>query len=494
MADFNRFFKFFLIFRQKILLFTHKMYYMVSQFNLKNYNKIHFIGVGGISVSALAKFCIFCGKKVSGSDNSCSNEIKSLQNLGLTFYLGHRKENLKAVDLVVYTSAVKENNPELVEARKMQIPILKRSELLGQISSLYSKSIAVCGSHGKTTATAMLSDVFILAGKSPTVFLGGNHSCFSNFRMGEGDTVILEACEYKKNFLDVYHTLSLVLNIDNDHADSYRDIDEQTDAFNKFLGSTLGVINADDVYARKLFNNSTVTFGIKNPATFTAKRIKYNGEGYSFTFYAYGKKMGRVALKIAGKHNVYNALGCLSVANLFGIDFKTSKSALENYKGVKRRNEVLGKIDGVTAVADYAHHPQELRSSLLVNEDEKSNALVVFQPHTYSRTQSLMDDFINALSPQNNLIIYKTYPAREGFLVEGDGKTLWENIKRKNPLALYSDSAESLYQQIKQVILREKIDKILFLGAGDIYDIACKLVVSSDMRMASCLPPITYKI
>lgn len=482
MRNFNSFFKIFLIFRQKTPLFEHKIYYMNRQFNLEKYSKIHFIGVGGISVNSLAKFCILNGKKVSGSDNLCSKLITDLQKQGLTFYLGHHRESVKNTELVVYSSAIKEDNVELVEAKKRNIPVVKRSEFLGYIASLYKKCIAVSGSHGKTTATAMLSNVLILDGKDPTVFLGGEHAEYGNFRQGDDSTVILEACEYKKNFLDIPHTVSVLLNIDNDHQESYKNMNDVINTFGAFLGDSIGVINADDKYLGSVFNRTTVTFGIENTATFNAKRIRKKDGCYSFTVYAYNKRLGRINLKVLGRHNIYNALSTVATASLLGVDFNTIKRGIESFVGVKRRNENIGAIDGIYAVCDYAHHPREIEAQLKVIKDQKIKPLVIFQPHTYSRTKSLIDEFTSVLSKFDNLIVYKTYPARENFDYNGSAKRLYEEIKKVKANVLYADSEQELYELLRENCTKNKLNKLLFLGAGDIYDIANKMVISSNFR------------
>ncbi len=434
-----------------------------------DYKRIHFIGIGGASMSGLAKFCLTNGFSVSGSDKATSHETKKLAALGAKVFKGHNAENAKDAELVVYSSAVGADNPEFLYALKNGIPICKRSELLGAILSLHKKTVAVSGSHGKTTTTAMLAEVMITAGFNPTVFLGGESKTFGNFRTGGKDFAVAEACEYKRNFLDISPDVAIILNIDNDHVDTYKTMSEAVNAFSLFSKNSLNIVNADDAYARKVFNSSTVTFGIRSLAAYKAKYIS-KSECRSFTAYAYGKRLGRVKLKVSGEHNVYNALAVIAAATELKIPFSAVLTALENFDGVKRRNEYLGDFCGIKCFADYAHHPTEISAVLSA---ESGKTLVVFQPHTYSRTKALLNDFAAALENADGIVIYKTYPAREKFSAEGDGKRLYEKIRETYAKNIaYVHDCFALLKELKAQAC--KYDKILFLGAGDIYETAKK--------------------
>ena len=440
-----------------------------------DFKKIHFIGIGGASMSGLAKYCMTKGFSVSGSDKAVSNETRKLAALGARVFKGHSAENVKDAQLVVYSSAVSADNPELVFAEKQGLPVLKRSELLGEILSLHNKTVAVSGSHGKSTTTAMIAEILIAANFNPTVFLGGERKTFGNCRVGGTDYAVAEACEYKRNFLDIHPDVAVILNIDNDHVDTYKNMDEAVNAFSLFAKNSLSVINADDKYARKVFNSSTVTFGVKNLAVYKAKYIS-KSECRSFTVYAYGKRLGRINLKVAGAHNVYNALAAVACASELKIPFSVIKSALDAFDGIKRRNEYLGEFCGAKCFADYAHHPTEIRAAL---DGTRDKVLVVFQPHTYSRTAALMSDFVAALSKADGVIIYKTYPARDKFSAAGDGKRLFEILREsgKDKIA-YAGSYVSLKKELKK--RAAEFDRILFLGAGDIYEIAKKCLKSQS--------------
>ena len=348
----------------------------------QNGSVIHFIGIGGISTSALAKYLLKENYIVTGSDVEENEQTEKLKSLGATINIGHAAENVLGSDAVVYTSAISADNPEFLKAKSLNLPCVKRSELLGEIAKRYKNSIAVSGSHGKTTATGMISQILYTAQTNPTVFIGGEHLDFDNFKNGDGDTIVLEACEYKKNFLDITPTVSVVLNVDDDHMDCYENMSNVVEAFRKFASGSITVLNADDKNSQKIFNATTVTFGIKNKATYTADKIKYNGKGYSFTVRAYGRIMGRINLSVIGEHNIYNALSAVAVADILHIRFPFIKSGLESFKGIKRRNEFLGEKDGLNYYADYAHHPKEILATLNAFNNDGTKNVVVFQPHT----------------------------------------------------------------------------------------------------------------
>ncbi len=437
----------------------------------KKTSSIYFIGVGGISTSALASHLLSKGFKVSGSDNLKSNLTENLKRMGAKINYGHKENNVLGADAVIYTSAILADNPEFLQAQKVGIPCFKRSELLGEIASNFNRSIAVSGSHGKTTATGMIADVLIKANVDPTVFIGGEHREFGNYRLGGCDTVVLEACEYKKNFLDLKPTVSVILNVDNDHMDSYKDLKDMVDTFGQFSKNSITVVNADDLNASKVFNSTTVSFGVLNKAAYTAKRVKFNGKGYSFTAYAYGRALGRINLNVLGEHNVYNAIATVAVADILGVQFSFVKSALENFCGIKRRNEYLGKKDGLKVYADYAHHPKEILATIKSYREQGENFITVFQPHTYSRTRILMEEFLSVLKDVSPLIIYKTYSAREEFDVDGDAKTLYEELKKVSTKKVYyAKTPKELSLAIEKD--KESKERIIFLGAGDIYQIA----------------------
>lgn len=437
---------------------------MCDKYSFGKYKKIYFIGIGGIGMSALAKHCLNEKITVLGSDKSRNGMVKQLKDMGIPVTTKRETEKIKGFDAIVYTSAVKLTEEEISTAEKYKIPLIKRSELLGEIVKGYSDSIAVCGCHGKTTTTAMMSKILIEAKVEPTVFLGGNDKEFGNYRHGKGKTVVYEACEYKKNFLDTRAKTVVVTNIDNDHLDSYKDLNEQIDCVNQFIKGSVAVINADDKNSKNLFCPSMITYGIENRATYQAKRIREDENGVAFTVYGYGIRLGRIRLNLKGKYNVQNALSVIAVAIERRISFKVISNALKGFSGVGGRNERVGEYLGRPLYLDYAHHPSELNAILKAIEDLEQT-LIIFQPHTYSRTRILLDDFVKALSGNFPLILYKTFPARERYDQKGSAKTLYNILGKVKNRVYYADKLSQIDQIIKA---SEKVNKIYVIGAGDL--------------------------
>ncbi len=439
--------------------------------------KVFFIGIGGVSMRGLAKYLISRGYIVSGSDKVKTCATKELEKLGVNVFYSHCASNIANADAVVYSCAISKDNPEFCQAKKLGLPLIKRSVLLGEILNEYKRSVAISGCHGKTTTTAMLSLIMIKARQAPTVFLGGEYPSYGNLLLGNSDLAIAEACEYKKSFLDVNAKISVVLNLDNDHLDSFDGMKDVVSSFKSFIGSKLAVINADEKYINELSNCTTVTFGIDNVATYYAKDIQESVNGISFTACAYAKSYGRINLKLNGRHNVYNALASFAVSDLLGASFEAVKSGLEEFAGVGRRNEYLGEALGVKYYADYAHHPSEIRATLDAFNVLSDDYITVFQPHTYSRTKLLMGDFISAFKGLDNLIIYKTFPARERFDKKGSALTLKKNLDERVNTCLYAQSKKELKECIELICNKnERKKRIIFLGAGDIYQIAKQIL------------------
>lgn len=432
-------------------------------------------------MSALAKYCLSEGLSVSGSDKSRSEESLELETLGVKVFYGHSAANVNGVRLVVYTSAIAEDNEELLAAKKQGIPVIKRSELLGSVIKKFKRSVAVSGSHGKTTVTAMLASILTENGNDPVAFIGGKYLPFGNFKKGAKDIAVVEACEYKKNFLDIKAYMSVVLNIDDDHKDSFENLRDECEAFEAFVGNSIAVVNADDVNAAKIFNACTADFAVEKRATYTADKLKEKDGRYSFGFNAFGKRLGRISLKITGKHNVYNALAAASAAMVLGVNFSVVKKSIEAFNGVQRRNEYLGELNGYRAYADYAHHPTEIEA--LSDCYANKRVIAIFQPHTYSRTKYLLPDFVSALSRFDKTVIYKTYAAREKYDADGDGKRLYEQIAKVKKEVFYAEEVKSLKEAVyEKKEEREKETVYLFIGAGDIYSVAKILIEENSNK------------
>lgn len=431
-----------------------------------NLRKFYFIGIGGISMSALAKFLLAGGYEVAGSDMTAGEQTEELALCGVKIFIGGDAGNplLRDADAVVYTSAVSEENAELKEARARGKKIWKRSEFLNVVSKTFSHVTAVAGSHGKTTCTAMCAHILRETNVPFAAHIGGEDGDFGNFYMSGRDFFVTEACEYKKNLLEIEAETAILLNIDRDHMECYDGMEDLVDTFRQYCNSAdTAFVCADDERCAGLGEFST--FGIKNPRSdYRAVNIRQSGQKYSFTVSEYGKSLCRVHLKAAGRCNVYNALAAFAAMRRYGFDEREICRGLESFTAVKRRFEHIGNYAGAAFICDYAHHPREILATVATAEKMCSGTLyVVFQPHTYSRTKLLMEEFVRALRPVKNLMIYKTYPAREYFDAAGSAATLAENVGS----CLYAESVRELKTWLRSTV--QTGDIVLFLGAGDIY-------------------------
>ena len=430
---------------------------------------IYFIGIGGISMSALAKFLSTQGYCVSGSDAFKSEQTDMLAFYGIKTYLGEDAQRVALIeaDAVVYTDAIPHDNKELQTARRLQKRVYGRAEFLGLICKEFSNVIAVAGSHGKTTCTSMCAHILKSANVPFTAHIGGEDSELGNFCFSGLDYFITEACEYKKNLLKISPDVGILLNIDRDHMECYQNVDALSATFHDFCAqSKTAFICADDERCKNFHEFST--FGIQNALSdYRATQIRGNGEQYSFVVEEYGKPLCRVRLKAVGYCNVYNALAAFAAMRSFGFHEKEICNGLESFTAVKRRFEKIGSYKGASVICDYAHHPREIKSTLKTATGVcRGELYVVFQPHTYSRTKLLLEDFIGVLRPIKNLVLYKTYPARETYDGAGSAKTLAQAVGN----CLYAENAYVLKTWLKKTV--KDGDTVLFLGAGDIYYVA----------------------
>lgn len=418
-------------------------------------------------MSALAKYFLRQGCEVYGFDKVKSDVVVCLEHAGLKFTTPEELVDLNFV--IVYTSAVdKTADFRLLKSRGFKM--IKRSELLSVVQKKHKINISVSGSHGKTTATSMYAHVLSSAGIRPTAFIGGEDRKFNNLLIGKNKVCVAEACEYKSNFLDLISDVAVVLNIDNDHLDSFGSMENLKKAFCRFAEKGIAVVNADDANSAMIKGKKTVSFGIINNADYMAKDIKI-AEFTSFKVYYKGKFKTDIILKTKGVHNVYNALSVIAGARILKINFGAIKKGLLSFDGVKRRNDVIGTLNGKKVICDYAHHPTEIKA--LLSDTDKEKTIVIFQPHTYSRTAILKNDFIETFKKVKNLIVYKTYPAREKYLKSGSAKTLYLHLKKNTEnVVRYADNTLGLKNAIDEF---KNADTLLFIGAGDIYEIALKL-------------------
>lgn len=436
---------------------------------LEKAKKIYFIGIGGISMSALAKFLSTCGYQVSGSDGTRSEETEALAFYGARVYIGADGERaeLKAADVVVFTDAIPPDHIEFTTAEKLGKRICSRAELLRMICEEFPHVIAVAGSHGKTTCTSMCAHILKHAAAPFTAHIGGEDSAFGNFYTTGSEYLVTEACEYKKNLLKLRANTALLLNIDRDHMECYADFDDLKGCFRRYCqNADAAFVCADDPNCVGLGDFST--FGIHDVlADYRAIDLRANGERYSFTVEEYGKPLVRVRLNAVGRCNVYNAVAAFAAIRSLGFDEKEIAKGLESFAAVKRRFEKIGAYRGASFICDYAHHPREIASTVATAAGVcRGNLYVVFQPHTYSRTKLLLKEFTEALRPIKNLMIYKTYPAREKYDGEGSAETLSRIVGN----CLYSENVYVLKTWLKKTV--KEGDLVLFLGAGDIYYVA----------------------
>lgn len=442
---------------------------------LKDTNKkVHFIGIGGISMSGLAAILLKNGFKVSGSDMKESEITMRLQEHGAKIYIGHSADNVKNADLVVYTAAVPSDNPELLFAKNNNIALMDRAEFLGYIMKGHKYNVAISGTHGKTTSTSMLSHIVLSAELDPTILVGADLDIIGgNFRTGESEYFITEACEYKASFLRFFPYIGVILNIDADHLDFYKDIDDIEATFKKFVsiipkdGYAIG--NADDFRVKRVLETAscnTLTFGL-NEGDIIAKDIHFNGRGSSFSVFYKGKELYTIHLHVPGSHNVLNALSAVASSIVLGIDAKAVVEGLESFKGAHKRFELKGSKDEITVIDDYAHHPTEIKATLKASKEYPHNKIVcVFQPHTYSRTISLLDEFSESFNDADELILMDIYAAREKDTGIVNSDMLGDKIRAKGIKCINVHSHEEALEIAKQKLSAG--DLLLTVGAGDV--------------------------
>lgn len=406
--------------------------------------------------------CLARGFCVTGSDSAKNLMTQKLVASGVEVYFGHSEKNIKNVDIVIYSGAIKESNPELVEAKLQGLLIISRGEFLGEFSQQFKNVIAVSGAHGKTTTCAMLAEIFTLAGKNPTVHVGGFINKFSsNFVNGENEFLITEACEYQNAFLNLMPDTGVILNVEPEHLDFFGTYDNVVNAFKTFANQSNFVISNDANYI-----NLGECFGNKNG--YYSKNVVINKNHIKFECWLKTKRVGKFWVKAYGEHNVQNALVAIGVAKHYGIAGKYINKALKNFEGTKRRFQILQ--NNPLVIHDYAHHPTEIKTAILtMRKLYKGVISVIFQPHTYSRTQTLFNDFLLSLSHADKVVILPTYSAREQEIVGATGFSLAEKLIQKGVCCTYAPNFETADCLIK--MLKKTSSVILILGAGDLLGI-----------------------
>lgn len=454
--------------------------------NLKKYKHIHLIGIGGVSMSGIAEILHHFGLFVTGSDCTKSKVTDRLSSHGIYVSIGHSTSLVEKSDLVIYSAAISQNDPELVCARNRHIVIIERADFVGFLTRVYNDSICVSGTHGKTTTTSMISLCFIEAGLDPNIQVGANLKQINgNYRVGNSDYFILEACEYVESFLKFNPKSEVILNIDNDHLDYFKTFDNIKNAFQKYASllprDGLLVTNADDENCLALRNNTfakVVTYGINNnKANFIARNISFDANGFpKFDVYFNNSFYIEVKLSVPGYHNVYNALACIALCARYGIDKYTIKSALKKFVGASRRFELVGSYNNISVYDDYAHHPSEILATQKAMQNKSfRQSWVVFQPHTYSRTKELLDDFAKALIGFNNIIVTDIYAAREKNTYDISSKDLVNKINSLGKKAIYIRDFNEIASYIKERACPNDI--ILTMGAGNVVEVSKKILL-----------------
>lgn len=449
--------------------------------DLSQYKKIHCIGIGGIGLSAIAEILLSRGYEVSGSDMKESAETARLASKGARVFIGHRAENADEADLLVFSAAVGHDNPEMKRAEERGIPILSRAQMLGLLMQEYENSIAVSGTHGKTTTTSMVSLILDRAKLEPTILVGGNLAEIGgNVKIGHSRYFITEACEYMDSFLSLKPKIEIILNIDSDHLDYFKDIDHIVSSFDKFaqLVPASGTIIAYDAnpFVNQVIRDldNVVTFGLSENCDYYAANIQFNEEGMpAFDVCHDGQLLSRVQLAVPGEHNILNALAAFTCACALGVEPQLTKETLERYHGTQRRFDIVGTTaKGVKIVDDYAHHPTEIKATLSASENVPHNKLwCIFQPHTYTRTIALFDEFAEAFEKADKLILAEIYAAREKNIYKISSAQLAEKIKETHPHkeVLFMEDFAAIADYVDDQAQRG--DMVITMGAGDIYKV-----------------------
>lgn len=458
---------------------------MPNMQRLKKYKKIHMVGIGGVSMSGIAEILVNFGFTVTGSNNIETTVTKKLQKAGIHISIGHKEENISDQDVVVFSAAIKQDNIELVTAKQKNIPIIERADFLGELTRCYQDTITVSGTHGKSTTTSMVSLCFLEALKDPSIQVGADiKQLDGNYRVGNSEYFIIEACEYVESFLKFSPKSEIILNIDNDHLDYFKTFDNIKNAFIKYVKllpqDGLLVVNGDDKNTLDLTNHTnatTLTYGITNKNTdFFAVNIVFDNNGFpEFDVYAKGDFYGRIKLSVPGMHNVLNSLACIALCDYYGIQLEAIQNALLTFTGANRRFEWKGTINGANIYDDYGHHPTEIIATAKALMNKKYHqSWVVFQPHTYSRTKTLLDDFAKALLNFDHIIILDIYAAREKNTYGITSKDLADRICSLGKNAVYIPNFDDCVQYLKNNL--KENDILITQGAGTVTEIGPMLL------------------
>ena len=450
------------------------------QINFKKPIHIHFIGIGGISMSGLAEILLEENFQISGSDAQESDLTKKLTQMGAKIFYGQRAENiLPDTELVVYTAAIHEDNPEYQAAKSASIPMLTRAQLLGQIMDNYPQSIAIAGTHGKTTTTSMVTSILLAAESDPTISVGGILQAIGgNIRVGHSGYFVTEACEYTNSFLHFYPKYSLILNIEEDHMDFFKDLADIRNSFRQFAANTAQdgtiILNAEIEDRQGLLdglNRKAITYGFSEADDFYPANISYDEKGCAaFSAMHGGSKLCDIVLSVPGRHNISNSLAAIAVATELNLPVSAISEGLHAFSGTDRRFQLKGVKNGVTIIDDYAHHPTEISATLNAAKNYPHKRIVcVFQPHTYSRTKAFLNEFSNALSAADMVVLADIYAARETDTLGISSKDILDGLQKQNTESYYFPSFEEIEKFLSKKLLNG--DLLITMGAGNVVNI-----------------------
>ena len=440
--------------------------------------RIHFVGIGGIGMSGIAEVLLNLGYRVGGSDLAESDTTLRLRKAGADIAIGHRKENLQDADVVVTSSAVRPDNPEVAAAQKRAIPVIPRAEMLAELMRM-KYGVAVAGTHGKTTTTSLIATVFAFGGLDPTAVIGGKLNIFgSNAKLGQGELLVAEADESDGSFLKLSPTIAIVTNIDPEHLDHYRNLEEIQTAFLEFINKVpfygLAILCLDHENVQALIpqvKKRYVTYGLSTQANYRAGSISFQGVMTSFRAFENDRELGRISIQMPGLHSVYNALATIAAARELDLDFGVVQEALGSFSGVQRRFQIKGDQGGIMVVDDYGHHPAEIKATLSAAQGGWGRrTVVIFQPHRYTRTRDLLREFFTAFNQADVLFLLDIYPAGEDPIPGVKTENIYEGIKGHGhkDVTFISDRKEILEQLFPRL---KKGDMVITLGAGDVWKI-----------------------
>lgn len=436
---------------------------------IENAHKIHMIGVGGSGMCPLAEILHSKGYELTGSDVNDSDPLKRVKALGVKVFMGHNAENIHGADLIVYSAAINSQNPELQEAATLGIPTMERSKLLGAITRKFDRVIGVAGTHGKTTTTSCLTQVLVMANADPTAVIGGRLPLINaNGIAGKSEFMVCESCEFVDTFLQLSPDMAVLLNIDNDHLDYFKTMDNLVASFKKFVGmSKVAVVNGDDELAMKTvdgYEGEIITFGLDEKNDYYATNIEKGSFGFEYTVNFKGQPLFNLTLSVPGKHNVFNTLSVVAACRYYGISDEDIKKGIEAFGGAGRRFEKLGEWNGITLVDDYAHHPTEIAATLNAAKQLHFNRVIaVFQPFTFSRTELLKNEFIEALSIADKVVLTPIMGSREVNTTGISSEDLAKGLKDCTCVSDLNEAAEVT------VNIAQPGDIIITMGGGDIY-------------------------